>query len=435
MAPTLHGVQDNFALNQNSPSRLHSRNGLAISSVSPLECRTSTPQVTPPLMTSPNQPVIVDWSVVSPIGHGRVAFTDAFRAGRGAISPCEFEGIGPLPVGAITNIADRPGEDRAITLLDPCFDQLAPALETLDSLIPPDRRGVCAATSKGALMLYLQNPSDVARHWMRLGANDPALHLARRWNASGPAQAYVGACATGLMNILQAAQAIEDSWCDVAIAGSSEATLHSLYLGSFLNLKALARTGSYPFDARHHGFVAGEGAALFLLARRDVAERAGLSPIACLAGSALGADAYHPVGIDTSGGNIARVGRLALERAGWKPETIDLVSAHGTATVANDTAESAALRQLFPQCPPVHGIKGATGHLMGAAGAVELAACLAAIEGQFVPATVGFETPAPECGGITVLRESRLATVRRVLKWSFGFGGHLVAAAVEKIDP
>lgn len=378
--------------------------------------------------------VIVDWGVVSPLGCGREAFAAALRAGECAIRPTEFEGLGTLPAAAVAGFPERPGIDRTIQFLDAATDQMAASLGAIESVAPPERRGVCASTSKGAMLLFLREPDRAARHFGRLPACDPAWHLARRFAAAGPVQAFAGACATGLANILRAVEHIEDGWCDAAIAGSAEATLHPFYLASFLNLGALAPGRSVPFDACHAGFVPGEGAAVFLLASERAAARAGLAPIARIAAGAHGSDAFHPVGIDASGKAIAATGARALERAGWQAGELDFVSAHGTATQANDRAEAAALRTLLgPALPrvPVHAYKAASGHLMGAAGAVELAAVLAAMQGGFVPPTAGFERAAPECEGIRVLPAMQEGPVRRVLKWSFGFGGHLVAAAVE----
>jgi len=380
--------------------------------------------------------VIVSWGVVSPLGSGRTPFAEALRTGASAIRPAEFDGLGPLPVAAVAGFDAVPGLDRTVQFLDAAADQMADEAGALSEIVAPERRAVCASTSKGAMLLFLREPAQAVRHFLRLPACDPAWHLARRFRAAGPVQAYAGACATGLTNILRAVDHIESGACDMAVAGSSEATLHPFYLASFLSLGALAKGRSVPFDVCHQGFVAGEGAALFLIAEERAAARAGLRPIARIAGGAHGSDAYHPVGIDVSGTSIKSTGNSALERAGWQAGELDFISAHGTGTQANDTAEAAALRRLLGDAAikvPVHAYKAASGHLMGAAGAVELAAVLAAMEGGFIPPTVGFATPAPECEGIRVSTTTEVRPVNRVLKWSFGFGGHLVAAAVERV--
>lgn len=380
------------------------------------------------------EPVLVDWGIVSPLGVGRDAFTDALRSNRLGIVSEDFPGLGPLPVGRVPGDWE-PDTERSMAFLADCLSQMQPSLDRLSAFVHPGRRGVCAATSKGQLLGFVQSTEEQRRQrWMEWWANEPALAIARAWDCRGPSQAFVGACATGLTNISRAAEHIEADACDAAIGGSTEATLHPVYLASFRNLGALAITGSYPFDGRHEGFVAAEGAALFLFARRDIAAAAGLRPIARIAGFAAGSDAFHPVGIEATGASIERVGRRAMARAGWNPEDVDWVCAHGTATAGNDRAESAALNRIFAQsckCPPVVSIKGALGHTMGAAGSVELAACVAALQGQFIPATAGFRSLSPDCSPLEIPREPIGRPWNRVLKLSFGFGGHLVAMAME----
>ncbi len=381
---------------------------------------------------SSTAPYIAAWGIVSPLGHSRPEFTDSLREGISAVR--DTDGI---PAATVEGFPPREGFDRTLQFLDSCADQLHPALDACLEIVPPERRAVAAATSKGALLQYLREPTLAARSFMDLSPCKPLWHLARRYQCAGPAGSFSAACATGLSNVLRAAEYIQDGLADLAIAGSSEATIHPFYLSSFQNLGVLATDRSVPFDACHNGFVPGEGAALFLLVSERVALQAGLKPLARIAGYAFGADAFHSVGIDTSGAMIAHVGNLAVQRADWDLSQVDLLVAHATATRSNDEAEAAAIHTLLGKnrCDtPVYAHKAASGHLMGAAGAVELAASLAAMEGGFLPATSGFSVPAPRCEKLRILTKSRSAPVRRVLKWSFGFGGQLVAAALESVN-
>lgn len=381
-------------------------------------------------------PVIVAWGVVAPGAIGRVSLVELVTSGRCAIEPVAFDGLGEVPVGRITGIEDRPGEDRSITLLRECHAQVAEAWAMLAEQVPPERRAVAASTSKGALLAYLREPATRFHMGPRLWAGDPAVCLARWCGAAGPNQAFVGACATGLANITRACEYLLDGQADIAIAGSTEATLHPLYLSSFQNLGALSPTGSFPYDTRHSGFVAAEGAALFVIARRDLAARAGLAPIARLTSWAGGSDAYHPVGIEASGATIAATIGRALRRADLSAAEIDWVSGHGTGTLANDTAEAAALRGVFAgSSPRVHSFKGAVGHTMGAAGSVELAGMLAAMEAGVVPPTAGFKELAPECDGLAVSTIAEPHATRHALKLSFGFGGHILATVLTNEAP
>lgn len=382
-----------------------------------------------------DEPVIVAYGVVAPGACGAAELTDLLRHGRCAVAPVDFPEIGEVPVGRVEGFAPPGVEDRSITLLRECHRQVAAAWGSLSAVVPPDRRGVAGATSKGALLAWLQHPAERHRMGPRLWAGDPATNLARWCGAAGPNEAFVGACATGLANITRACEYILDDQADIAIAGSTEATLHPLYLSSFQNLGALSATGSHPYDTRHAGFVAAEGAALFVLARRSLAHRAGLRPIARLAGWAGGSDAHHPVGINPTGAPIAATIRRALRRAAIAPRNIDWTSGHGTGTLSNDIAEAAALREVFAGAMPrLHSFKAAVGHTMGAAGSVELAGVIAALEAQFIPPTAGFRELAPECHGLDVRAHADNQSSRRVLKLSFGFGGHIIAAVVEHLD-
>lgn len=382
-----------------------------------------------------DDPVIVAYGVVAPGARGPDALGRFVASGRCAIQRVAFDGLGEVPVGRVDGF-DSPlnlsgQEDRSITMLRECHGQVARAWTALADLVPPERRAVAAATSKGALLAYLNHPSRRFHMGPRLWAGDPAARLAGWCGAGGPNEAFVGACATGLANITRACEYILDDQADIAIAGSTEATLHPLYLSSFQNLGALSPNGCFPYDARHDGFIAAEGAALFVIARRSLAQRAGQPPIARLAGWAGGSDAFHPVGIDPSGATIAATIRRALRQADCSPDDIDWTSGHGTGTIANDTAEANALRAVFAGTTPrVHSFKGAVGHTMGAAGSVELAAMLAAMESGILPPTVGFAEHAPECAGLDVRAQAEERQTHRALKLSFGFGGHILAAVV-----
>lgn len=372
--------------------------------------------------------------VVCPHGAGMGALTAALRDGRCSVTRKEFEGIGPLAVGACDFVESRRGEDRGITMLREAFSQLAGPLAACD-FVPPERRAVAVASSKGGLLLYLENPAEAPRRLMDLLPDAPARWLAREASAAGPVQAHVGACATGLLNIFAAAEWIAEDRADIAVAGSTEASLCTLYLQSFLSLGALNRNGCHPFDRRHAGFVAGEGSAVFLLASEAAAERSGLAPIARLTGWATAAEAHHSTAIRPGGESIVRLARKICRNADRTLGEIDAINPHGTATPQGDTAEAAAILGLYPDhgaAPPVFALKGGMGHLMGASASVELAGSLAALDGGFVPATAGYQDAADGCERLKVRRGSTDRKVGRVMKWSLGFGGHLAGCIIER---
>lgn len=373
--------------------------------------------------------VIVGCGVVSPIGNGFNAFSKALFAGACGVRLEKLPPLGKVPLARVQGVVSIPGEDRSISLLRPCLAELQPVLQALQSVVPPQERGVFAATSKGSILQEFTEPGFGRKTFPSLWACAVAAFLAQQANACGPLGSSVGACATGLANILRAARSVESGECQFALAGSSEATLHPAYIASFLNLNAYSRTGSRPFDAEHSGFVAGEGAAVLAVTTLEIAQKVGLKPLAEVVSWAEGADAFHPVGIDVRGEVIATVGLKAWERAG-KPE-IQAVSCHGTATAANDLAEATAIGLMcergLGKGPFCHSLKGATGHLMGAAGAVETVSALAMLVHQAVPPTVGLLNPAPGCEHLRFPRLTQQEPLVHLLKWSFGFGGHIAS--------
>lgn len=379
--------------------------------------------------------LILAAGVVSPWGHGMDAVRDGLLSARCCITNEEFDQLGAVPVGRCPGVADVAGEDRAITLLRIALNEIQPSVRRLSDHVPPMRRAVSAATSKGAVLLYLQDPDRAAERFLDLLSDAPARFLSREANCTGPSTALVSACATGLHNLFQAADWIAEGTADMALAASTEATLTPLYLSSFANLGALTREGCFPYDQRHCGFVASEGAGVFLLGTREAAARAGLQPIAILRGWGTAAEALHPTAVGADGRQVERLARVALDHACLDFTDIDLVSTHGTGTRQNDTAEANGIARLLggaTEGPVVFSTKGAVGHVMGATGSVELAALLTCMQHGILPASVGCETPAEGCTGLRLLRKPERGSVRRAMKWNLGFGGHLAACVLEK---
>jgi 3-oxoacyl-[acyl-carrier-protein] synthase II len=217
------------------------------------------------------------------------------------------------------------------------------------------------------------------------------------------------------------------------IAGGGEAGICELGLAAFSIMRALSthaedpRKASRPFDANRDGFVCAEGAGIFVLESLEHAERRGARILAELAGYGASSDAYHVVAPCVDGEGAQRAMQLALADAGIGPEAIDYINAHGTSTQANDAAETYAIKGVFGEqahALPVSSTKSMIGHALGASGAIESVACIKAIETAIVPPTINYETPDAECDLDYVPNQSRqLASVRYVLKNSFGFGG------------
>ncbi|MER7585451.1 beta-ketoacyl-[acyl-carrier-protein] synthase family protein [Kitasatospora sp. NPDC097691] len=261
--------------------------------------------------------------------------------------------------------------------------------------------------------------------------NAAAAQIAMRLAWSGPALTIATTCASSADAIGHAALLLETHRADVVIAGGCEATLTPVTLAAFGNLGAHSQRNddparaSRPFDTERDGFVMGEGAGFLVLERLDDATARGAAPYALLAGYGSSSDAYHLSNPRPDGAGAVAAMRAALADAGLGPADIAHVNAHGTSTVHNDRAEAAALRTVFgPHAVPVTSTKGAIGHLIGAAGAVELIAAVQAMNTRTVPPTANHEKTDEGLDLDVVHTAARPIPSGPALSNSFGFGGH-----------
>ena len=252
----------------------------------------------------------------------------------------------------------------------------------------------------------------------------------------GPVSCTVTACSASANAIGDAAMMIRRGAADVMVAGGTEAAITEYGVAGFANAQALStrnddpQAASRPFDADRDGFVMGEGAAMLVLEDRDRAVARGAEILAEFTGYGMSADAYHMTLPRPGGTGAMRAMTAALADAGLDATDIGYINAHGTSTEANDATETAAIKMAFGShagSVPISSTKSMTGHLLGAAGAVEAIASIRAIREGVLPPTINYETPDPECDLDYVPNEARQATVDHVMSNSFGFGGHNVA--------
>lgn len=254
-----------------------------------------------------------------------------------------------------------------------------------------------------------------------------------QFGAKGPNLCVVTACSTGADSIGQAMRTIMYGDADVMIAGGSEAAIVPVGIGAFCAARAMSTRNddpehaSRPFDAERDGFVMGEGCGILILESLEHAQARGARIYAELMGYGTSADAYHITQPDSEGDGARRAMQNALKDAGIQPTDIDYINAHGTSTRYNDSTETLAIKRVFGEHAyklAVSSTKSVTGHLLGAAGAVEACACVLAIQHQMLPPTINYEHPDPECDLDYVPNTARPATVRYTMSNSFGFGGH-----------
>lgn len=270
--------------------------------------------------------------------------------------------------------------------------------------------------------------------WENLLISAPAATLAKNLHLSGPAITLSTACAAGCHAIIEGANLIREGRADIALAGAMEACLHELVLAAYDNMGVLATCGGdgmafcRPFDRRRSGFVPSEGAAMLVLEDAGAAARRGASPYALVLAGISSADATHLTQFRDDGRTIAAAILRALKQADVPPEAVDYVNAHGTGTVHNDLVETRALKAAFGGHAyrlAISSVKGALGHLLGAAGAVEAALCAMAIREEFIPPTIHLEAPDPQCDLDYVAGRGRIQRIRNAVSLSFGFGGQI----------
>ena len=271
--------------------------------------------------------------------------------------------------------------------------------------------------------------------------NMAAGQVAIKFQANGPCIDVVTACATSTHAIGEAYRAIKHGYADAILSGGTDKAVIPIGVAAFANAKTLSKIedpkkASLPFNANRDGFVMAEGSAVLMLEEYEHAKQRGAHIYAEIAGYGTNCDAYHITAPSPQGVGAEKCMRLAMDDAGITPEDVDYINAHGTSTKMNDSCESAAIRRIFSADPMrvcVSSTKSMTGHLLGASAAVEAVITAEAVEKDFVPPTVHYQVPDPECELNVVPGKGHPAKIRYALSNSFGFGGHNVTLVFRKV--
>jgi len=271
-------------------------------------------------------------------------------------------------------------------------------------------------------------------------SNMAAGNIAIKFHARGICTTVVTACATGTNAIGEAYRMIQYGTADVIIAGGTESCITPLSIAGFTTLTALSKNpdpkrASIPFDAERDGFVMGEGAGIVILESLEHAQKRGAKIYAEMVGYGSTCDAYHMTSPSPDGEGAARAMALAINEAGISKEEVSYINAHGTSTPVNDKFETTAIKRVFGDYSknvPVSSTKSMIGHLLGAAGAVEGVICVKALEEGFIPPTIGYSVPDPECDLDYVPNVGRKADLKYAMSNSLGFGGHNAVILMKK---
>lgn len=406
---------------------------------------------------APDQAVVITgMGVISAVGHDVPSFWDAVKVGRSGIAPLQHPRAADLRVRIAAQVRDfdaaRHFDERSLGLLDRVSQfAVVAAREAVaesgwtPSSTPGPRIAVIIGTGTGGetsrdeecRRLYAEKAERVHPFSIvRSMASAPASHVARAFGATGTVFAVSSACASTNHAIAQAALLIRSGMADIALAGGAEACLSYGVLRAWEAMRVLADDTCRPFCRQRRGLVLGEGAGMFVLESRAHAHARGATVIAELAGVGMTSDAGDIVAPSSEGASAAM--RAALADAGMQPSDIDHINAHGTGTAANDVTETRAIRDAFgpyAERIAITSTKAVHGHALGAAGALELVATLAAMRDGIVPPTANFLDRDPACDLDIVTGSARSLAIRAALSNSLAFGGLNAVLALRSPSP
>ena len=402
---------------------------------------------------------------ISPLGNTADSTWEGMKSGKSGIVPIQMMDTTDFPVKIAGEVKDF---DPKLFYRDPKdarradrytnFAMAASKMAVEHSGLDPEavdktRVGVMVGSGIGGLgtlerehsKLIARGPSKVSPFVIPMMISNIASGMiSMEYGFSGPNMVIVTACATSNHNIGEAWRMIKFGDADAFVAGGAEASILPMGLGGFANMRALSTrnddpTGaSRPFDTGRDGFVMGEGAGVVVIEELEHAKKRGATIYAELAGYGVSADAHHLSAPSPDGSGPCRAMHMALKHAGMNAEEVDYVNAHGTSTPLGDISETNAIKLAFGDHAKdkllVSSTKSMTGHLLGAAGGVELLACIKSLNEGIIAPTINLENQDPECDLDYCANVAREATVNAALSNSFGFGGHNATLLVKKFS-
>jgi 3-oxoacyl-[acyl-carrier-protein] synthase II len=398
---------------------------------------------------------------VTPLGSDAASTWEGLVEGRSGVDFIRAFDAGGFPVQIAAEVKDYDPTGAAGPKDVRKFDRnvlfaLSAAKEALADAgvngYAPERTGVIVGNCIGGFnelmrqhdILRERGPDRVSPYFLaNVLVDSPSGQLAIELGVRGPNYAVVSACATGSHAIGEAAELIRRGDADVVLAGGTESCIHPLILAGFCSMRGLAAgngvpmEAARPFDAARAGFVIAEGAGIVVLEDLEAARGRGARIYAEVLAYGASNDAYHMLQPDPESVGVADMMRAALTRAGVAPDEVDYVNAHGTGTPLGDIAETRALKEVFGDHAyklAVSSTKSMTGHMFGAAGAVEAIASALAIHRGVIPPTINYETPDPDCDLDYVPNEAREADVRVALSNAMGLGGHNGCVLLGRVD-
>lgn len=404
--------------------------------------------------------VITGLGAITPIGNTGAEFLENVKAGKNGIAPITKFDASETGITVAAEVKDFEPTlymTKKDTKRMDLFSQyaVAAAVQAVEDAaidtekIDTNRFGVIVSSGIGGMntiqeqviRMHEKGPQRVAPFFVPMAiGNMAAGNIAIKVGAHGICSSIVTACASSTNAIGEAFRNIKHGYSDIILAGGTEASVCEIGIAGFASLTALSKSedperASIPFDKDRNGFVMGEGGAVVVLEELEHALARGAKIYGEVVGYGSTCDAYHMTSPTPDGSGASRAILEAINEAGIQPEQVDYINAHGTSTPTNDGAETAAIKVAFGSAAydvAISSTKSMTGHLLGAAGAVEAMACVAALQGDFIPPTIGLETPAEDCDLNYVPKVGIERTVKYAISNSLGFGGHNAVCCFKK---
>lgn len=364
--------------------------------------------------------VVTGIGLLSALGNLETTWKQLLSGASGIFPHQPFPELPTQPLGLIDHRPSDPTKllEKAITDSLIMAHLTPPLLEC--GVVIGSSRGYQGKLEQLALEFYSSLVPDHLDQFQDYLHFNIALNAAKIIGTTGIILSPMAACSTGIWAIAQGVELIQTKQCERVIVGAVEAPLTPLTLTGFKQMGALAHTGCYPFDRDREGLVLGEGVAIFVLESEDLAHRRKATIYGKILGFGLTADACYGSKPDQVGKSAIAAIQTCLKNSHLSSPEIDYIHAHGTATTLNDAHEVRLIQQLFPPGVPVSSTKGATGHTLGASGALGIAFGLMALNHQLLPPSVGLKTPEFDLDFVRCVRSSIL---KNILCFSFGFGG------------
>lgn len=411
-----------------------------------------------------NKVYITGLGCVTPLGNNIESLWEGLIAGRCGIAPIAAPHSENLPVHVAAEVKNfnpeeydidkgtiRRNDMYTLFALAAAHQAMTDSGLQVGTDVDPMRIGCAVGSGIGGIKtfnaehtkLMEEGTRRVSPHFIPMMiANIGSANVAIKYNCQGPNLPVVTACATGTHAVGEAYRLIREGRADAMICGGAESAICDIAMAGFNNMKALTQSddplaASVPFDARRKGFVMGEGAGILVLESEECARKRGAHIYAEVSGYGNTCDAHHCTAPHPEGRNAAEAIRLAAEEAGFKLGEKLYINAHGTSTPLNDASETHAIKTALGEeaarKAEISSTKSMLGHMLGAAGAVELIVCALAIEHGILPPTIGYKEPDPACDLDYIPNVARKSQVDITLSNSFGFGGQNACVALRRV--